>query len=199
MKTLGIIGSARKAGNTARLVEQILAGASQAGSQVERLDLIDHDIRPCLGCPCYVQSPKRPCVQSDDLAGLGVQMAAADLLVVSTPIYWYGPSGLFKLFLDRWIGLPAGTFTATHVAAALTMQDATLSTAQPTLDMLDRSFHGDWISYEGHVLASGLGHTPDAIASDPECLKRAFRFGLELAGKLLGNFDAGSETETPND
>jgi len=199
MKTVGFVGSARKTGNTARLVNRMLAGAAEAGSEIERLDLIDFDIRPCLGCPCYAQSPKKPCPQSDDLAAIGEKMATADLLIVSTPIYWYGPSALFKLFLDRWIGLSKGTFDRTHVAAALTMQDAALSTAQPTLDMLERSFHGEWITYEGHVLASGLGHTPEAIEQDPETLACGFDFGRRIATEIIEDSAKDSGMEAPSE
>ena len=183
---LGIVGSARKSGNTSRLVDQILAGASAAGAETDKLFLIDQQIKPCLGCPCYVQKPKRTCVQDDDLLAIGARMEKAKLIVVSTPIYWYGPSGLFKNFLDRWIGLPESVFEDTYVAAALTMQDVTPETAGPTREMLERSFSGGrWVTYAGDLLVSGLHHTPNAIEGRKDLLDQGFAFGESLMNRIL--------------
>lgn len=185
LQTLGIIGSARMHGNTARLVGSILEGARKAGSQTSCLNLADYNIQPCRGCPCYVQKPKQPCIITDDLPRIGEQMAKADLIIVSTPIYWYGPSGLFKTFLDRWIALPQSVFEKTHIASALTMQDSTQDTAQPTIDMLQRAFQGNWVTYKGFTLASGLHHTPDAIERQPQFLHDGFEFGKSLCEDLV--------------
>lgn len=187
VRTLGIVGSSRTQGNTARLVGSILDGARKAGSTIHCLNLADYDIQPCRGCPCYVQSPKLPCIITDDLYSVGEQMARADLIIVSTPIYWYGPSGLFKTFLDRWVALPQSVFEDTHIASALTMQDATSDTAQPTIDMLRRAFQGSWVTYKGFTLASGLHHAPDAIENRPEFLRDGFEFGKALCEDIARN------------
>ena len=184
-KALALVGSARKHGNTSRLVDEVLRGFVELGGSAEKVYLSDYSIRHCLGCPCYVWKPKRPCIQTDDLAKLGNLMEPAQLILISTPIYWYGPSGLFKNFLDRWIGLPTSVFAKSHVAAVLTMQDTTPDTAGPTEEMLRRSFtSGAWITYEGSLLASGLHHTPDAITSHPQQLDEGYQFGRSLAEKL---------------
>jgi multimeric flavodoxin WrbA len=97
MKVLGIVGSPRKNGNTQFLVNIILEGARQAGAETEMVRLADLNIRECDGChSCW---KGRPCVKDDDMNGIYEKIAANDVIVFGTPVFWYGPTGLMKTFL----------------------------------------------------------------------------------------------------
>ncbi|MCY3412832.1 MAG: flavodoxin family protein [Candidatus Heimdallarchaeota archaeon] len=50
IKVLGIVGSPRKGGNTDLLVDEILAGSSEAGAIITKIHLNDLNIAPCQAC-----------------------------------------------------------------------------------------------------------------------------------------------------
>ena len=99
-RALGIVGSPRRGGNTETLVDAVLAGAAEAGAQVEKVILDELDVRPCRACNACRKTGA--CVQQDDMAGLLEQMQRSDVWVLGTPVYWWGPTAQFKAFLDRW-------------------------------------------------------------------------------------------------
>jgi multimeric flavodoxin WrbA len=41
------------------------------------------------------------CALADGMRDLYPKLEEADLIVFATPIYWYGPTGKMKLFIDR--------------------------------------------------------------------------------------------------
>ncbi|RLE54843.1 MAG: flavodoxin family protein [Thermoprotei archaeon] len=102
IKVLGINASPRKYGNTAKLLEIALKAAKYEGADVERVDLYDYRIEPCIGCLCDDERCCRyPCVIDDDMRILLDKVLSSDALIIATPIYWYGPSGVLKNFIDR--------------------------------------------------------------------------------------------------
>jgi multimeric flavodoxin WrbA len=96
---LGICGSARKKGNTATLLREVLAAA---GLESELVFLSDLSIGFCSGCLSCVQQ-KGVCVKKDDMQELLEKMLAAQALVLGSPNYYYDVSGLMKNMIDRSI------------------------------------------------------------------------------------------------
>ena len=100
MRVLGIVGSPRIGGNTDILVDEVLAGAKEAGASVEKVILSKLEIKPCQACnSCYKTGI---CMQKDDMEALLNKMLESEIWILGTPIYWWGPSAQFKTFLDRW-------------------------------------------------------------------------------------------------
>jgi len=100
VRVLGIIGSPRKKGNTAVLVDGILKGAEEAGAIIEKVFLSDLTIGPCQACDSCQKTGK--CKQNDDMHELEEKMDNSQVWVLGTPIYWWGPSAQLKTFVDRW-------------------------------------------------------------------------------------------------
>ena len=100
-KFLGIIGSPRRNGNTQLLMARLLEGAAFEGTLTEATFLADLDIGECDGC--HVCWKGRPCAKNDDMNDLYPKLAAADILVFGTPVYWYGPTAVMKAFIDRFV------------------------------------------------------------------------------------------------
>ena len=101
-RVLAIVGSPRRNGNTETLVDAVLAGAQEAGALTAKVSLRDLDLRPCLACDACQRTGA--CVQKDDMAALLDKMQEAQVWVLGTPVYWWGPTAQFKAFLDRWYG-----------------------------------------------------------------------------------------------
>jgi multimeric flavodoxin WrbA len=99
-RVLGIVGSPRRGGNTDVLVDEVLAGAAEAGALTEKVVLSKLDIGPCRACDACGKTGK--CVQEDDMRALLEQMAQSDVWVLGTPVYYWGPTAQFKAFVDRW-------------------------------------------------------------------------------------------------
>ncbi len=100
-KVLAVVGSPRKGGNTEILVSRIAEGAASVAAAVEMVRLGDLHIRECDGCHACWRG--RPCSKDDDMRPLYEKIAACDVLVFATPVYWYGPTALMKAFVDRFV------------------------------------------------------------------------------------------------
>jgi multimeric flavodoxin WrbA len=92
---LGIVGSPKKAGNTARLVEAILEGAREKGHDTTICHLCDYTLSPLDAENDVIRYPQ------DDMTRLYPYIESMDVLVLGTPIYYDHVSARTKLFIDR--------------------------------------------------------------------------------------------------
>ena len=94
----------RRFSKSSMMARQFCRGAEAEGAQVEYVELRKRRIRDCTGCyGCWTAHPG-DCVfdgRDDDMAGLRRLYREADLVVLVTPLYIFGPTGLLKTFLDR--------------------------------------------------------------------------------------------------
>ena len=98
-KVLVITTSLRVKSNSDILAERLIAGAKDAGHDVERISLKGKEIRFCIGCLACQKTQK--CVLKDDAIKIAEKVKNADTLVFVTPIYYYEMSGQMKTLLDR--------------------------------------------------------------------------------------------------
>jgi len=101
MNVLGIMGSARRDGNTNDLLDLVLRTAADEGATTQKIILADYRVEHIGNCRDCKAAGR--CVNADDDFGkLMDQVYAADVLIFGSPVYWYTVSGLMKVFLDRW-------------------------------------------------------------------------------------------------
>jgi multimeric flavodoxin WrbA len=100
MKVLAICGSARPKGNTRLLLSTALTVLEVQGIQTEYLSLHDKDIRPCQACLKCAKDKNR-CAQEDDFMPVYEAMAAADGLIVGSPVYFGSATPNLMALLDR--------------------------------------------------------------------------------------------------
>jgi multimeric flavodoxin WrbA len=101
---LGISGSPRKNGNTAKLVEKALEGAgSVAGVETELYQLAGKKIHHCIGC--YKCIEKGRCVFEDDLYEFGEKYMAAEGVIWGSPVYHMSIPASMKALLDRFANM----------------------------------------------------------------------------------------------
>lgn len=102
VKVLGINGSPRPYGNSFQALKLALRAAELEGAEVELVNLYEYEIKPCLGCVSDdIKACVYPCPINDDMVKLYPKVIECDALIISSPIYWFGVSGLLKNFLDR--------------------------------------------------------------------------------------------------
>ena len=99
MKIIGFIGSPRKEGNTAWVINKILEGAKEQGAETQAWYASDLNISPCIGCLSCVES--NGCVINDDMQKLYDALKQADALVLGSPVYMGQMSAQAKIFTDR--------------------------------------------------------------------------------------------------
>ena len=100
MNILILSGSPRKNGNTDLLVEAFSKGASEK-HHVEVVSVHDYKVNPCMGCNACFKSEGNTCVQKDDMSVIYSKLSNADMLVIASPVYFYGLSAQLKAVIDR--------------------------------------------------------------------------------------------------
>ena len=126
MKVLAINGSPRKNGNTALLLHEALAPLSEAGWEVETVQLGGKKIQGCRGCEKCAELKNGRCVFDNDMLNELLQkMLAADAMILGTPCYFtdmsvdragfvaYVNGGLFQGKIGAAV-VAAGRAGATH-------------------------------------------------------------------------------------
>lgn len=99
-KVLVLSASPRKGGNSDLLCDQFVTGAQEAGHHAEKIFLKNKKIQYCNGCGICIDG-KMSCPLKDDMAEMLDKMAAADVIVMATPVYFYSMNAQMKTFIDR--------------------------------------------------------------------------------------------------
>ncbi|MEL7567361.1 MAG: flavodoxin family protein [Dehalobacterium sp.] len=109
MKVLAIQGSPRKHGNTAAILKHYLQGIekSHSDAEVKLINVAEKNIQSCKGCQ-GCKNLQRKCVINDDMQEIYPNILESDLLILATPIYWWGITAQAKQFLDRFYALNDG-------------------------------------------------------------------------------------------
>lgn len=118
MNILILSGSPRKGGNTDLLVEAFVKGASQKHN-VEVVSVHDYKVNPCIGCNACFKSEGNTCAQKDDMPQIYEKAAVADMLVIASPVYFYGLSAQLKSIIDRFHNPIRDTFHIKKMALLL--------------------------------------------------------------------------------
>lgn len=91
-------------GYTGFLLKLLEKGVTEAGGAIEVINLARLKIKQCISCgKCNSPEHYLKCVfgGKDDVETVVNKMREADLIVIATPIYVFGMTGLLKTFLDR--------------------------------------------------------------------------------------------------
>jgi multimeric flavodoxin WrbA len=99
IKVLGISASPRVSGNSEYLLEQALNGARDAGATVEKVQLYQIDINPCIECDyCHKNGL---CKIQDDYQPLLEKILESDRLIFASPVFFMTISAGAKILIDR--------------------------------------------------------------------------------------------------
>ena len=99
MKVLLINGSPKSDGNTSIAIDEMVKTFHEEGVETEVIQVGNKVIRGCIGCgKCF---EKGSCVFDDIVNETAPKLAAADGLVIATPVYYASANGTLVSFLDR--------------------------------------------------------------------------------------------------
>ena len=137
------------------LAERFMDGAKSAGHDVFVFDAANEETHPCRGCDkCGMDGP---CVFKDAIeTKLMPKMLEADMLVLTTPLYYYGMSAQLKTVVDRFYSR-TGKLTGKKsmlIATAYNSADWTFEALAAHYNTLVR--YMNWTD-AGQVLGVGCG------------------------------------------
>ncbi len=102
MKVIAFNGSARKNGNTAILLNQVLQELGKHGIQTESVELAGRKIRGCTACyKCFDNKDKKCAVTDDALNDCIAKMLEADGIILGSPTYFADVTAELKALIDR--------------------------------------------------------------------------------------------------
>lgn len=99
MFVLGLQGSPRIKGNTGILLSTFLAEAERLGAYTHRLDVARKNISPCQECGTCEKEGY--CPIDDDMQQVYPLLRRAGIIVMATPIFFYGATAQMKALIDR--------------------------------------------------------------------------------------------------
>ena len=177
-KVLVITTSLRAKSNSDILAERLIAGAKDAGHEVELISLKGKKIGFCIGC-LSCQKTQR-CVIKDDAVEIAEKVKNADTLVFVTPIYYYEMAGQMKTLLDRMNPLYPSDYRFRKVYMLSTAAEDEEYTPEKAVNGLQ-----GWIDcfekaeLAGALFCGGINDPAEAAGKEKE-LEEAYEFGKSL-------------------
>ena len=175
-RILVLTGSPRRDGNTDRLTASFVKGA-QRNNTVEAVSVCDYTVHPCVGCNTCFTAEGNQCIQKDDMMQIYHKLSGTDVLILASPVYFYGISAQLKTVVDRLHTPMRNSFPIKKLGLILvggaslsTLFDAIVTQYQLVLDF----FH---LEDAGRVLIRGAREKGDVSEED---LKKAYLLGSSI-------------------
>lgn len=157
-----ITASLRPHSNSDALAAAFAEGARGAGHSVETISLKKKTLAFCRGC--FACQELGRCVMNDDANAVMERVAAADVVVFATPVYYYGMAGQMKVLLDRMNAL----FTKDYAFRDIYLLTACADESEDELHHVTSGLEG-WIAcFEKARLAGVLHATANTEPGDIE-------------------------------
>ena len=108
MNILVLNGSPHPQGNTKAMIDAFVKGAVENGNDITVFDVCKKQIAGCRDCEYCHTKGNGACVQKDDMQELYDLIADAEMLVIASPIYYFGYSAQLQAAIHRTyaIGIP---------------------------------------------------------------------------------------------
>ena len=136
MKVLLVNGSPHAEGSTFTALSEVGAALEAAGVGVEWFYIGNEAVRGCAGCGACAKLGR--CAFDDDKANALMEaIAAADGVVLGSPVYYAGPNGALCALLDRAFYAGSRRFAGKLGAAVVVCRRAGATAA---LDRLNKYF-----------------------------------------------------------
>ena len=192
-KIIGLLGSPLEQGNTAKLLDQALLGARDAGCDVDRIVVPNMDFEPCM--EMMLCKEHETCQMEDDMTPMYGKIREVDSLIIGTPVMTMGIPGKLKGFMDRFQVFFMAKYVRKHPMVDRSIRsrrralfisisgmdlpevfDGAKMTVRAFLDIID-------CAYWDELLVRDMDTIRD-IATRPDLLRMAYDKGHEL-GRLL--------------
>ncbi|ABR50399.1 NADPH-dependent FMN reductase [Alkaliphilus metalliredigens QYMF] len=187
IKVLAIMGSPRRLKNNDRLLDELLKGLSGPHTIIEKYHADHLNIQSCKACDGCTR--KKGCVLKDDMINLYAKFDEADIVIMTSPLYFNSVSAQLKSVIDRCQALWSSKYVLKDsmidqtkkrlgyflCTAGVPQNDSLFSAATPVMDLFFKSINADYL---GNLFFCNVDEHP--VYEDSEALTQAFRTGENL-------------------
>ncbi|MGE5633315.1 MAG: flavodoxin family protein [Caulobacteraceae bacterium] len=183
MKVLALLGSPRRKGNTALLLDEYIRGIkdSHKDAEITKIFLQEKAIKNCMACEACHNVPVGKCAIKDDMQELYPLFREADMVIYATPVYWWSVSAQLKAFMDRCYALgPIADSFAGKKAVLLMTYGGELPNKGP--ELVKTTFE-EICDYKEMKLIDVYGVCTDdymPVAENTKALKDVYEMGLRV-------------------
>ena len=188
MKVLGLSCSPRRRGNTEILVKEALAGAKEAGAEVELVSVAGKELQPCDGC--WTCSKTGKCHIKDDMQGIFDKLLEADGIIIGSPSFFMNATAQTMAILNRSISL-SGLQNKVGAPIAVCSRQGGWN----VISTLYLWFIGKHMFYADYVM--GLALDKGRIRKDERAMKGAWELGKQVVALVNKRFKWPGEYESP--
>lgn len=192
MKIINILGSPRYQGNSTTIARRFCDHAAGRGAVVETVYLNKLNYQGCQAC-MVCKTRLDHCALNDDLTLVLNDVAAADVIVLATPVYYGDMSSQMKGFIDRTFSymkpdyetnpqpcrLPSGK-TLVFISTQADPDETHYADIFPRYQTFFK-----WYGFKAthNLRGCGLG-APDAVQGHSNILVRAEQLAEEITGSI---------------
>lgn len=188
MSIIGIYGSPRIGGNTDNLLDTVLKGAQSNGGHITKVYVRDLKISGCRACDGCAKTGI--CIVKDEMQRIYPLLDEAKVVILASPIFFYGMSSQIKSLIDRgqamWakkrldksndnhggLGKGKGYLIAVGATKGKNLFECARLVARYYFDALN-------MNYEGELFFRGM-ESFDAAHKNPAALQQAYEFGKNI-------------------
>ncbi len=186
MKVVAFSGSARKDGNTAILINNVLQELEKEGIETELFQLAGKKIRGCLACmKCFENQDQRCSNKNDVLNECLEKMIEADGIILGSPTYFSNVSTEIKALIDRagLVSIANGHMLKRKVGAAVVAVRRAGSVS--VFDAINYFFFINQLIVPGSIYWNmGIGYDKGDVEKDEEGIQTMKVLGENMAWLL---------------
>jgi multimeric flavodoxin WrbA len=202
MKVIAFNGSARKNGNTAILIREVLSELEEEGITTEMIQLAEKTIHGCTACGKCFDNQDQRCAIDNDFANECIEkMLEADGIILGSPTYFADVTTEMKALIDRagYVARANPDMFKRKVAAAVVA--ARRAGAIHAFDTLNHFFLISQMIVPGSSYWNiGIGRAIGDVEQDEEGMETMRILGRNMAWllkKTVPNTGGGSEHSFP--
>ncbi len=164
---LVLTGSFRRNGNSDLMAEAFIKGAQEAGHDVTKVETARKSFSVCKACKkCY--SNGKACPFDEDFSELAPQILDADVIVISTPLYWFTFPAQLKAALDKFYSFMVAEKSIKMKESLLLVcgegeDKSSFKGLIKSYDMM--ADYCGWIN-KGTIIATGVGDKGEILKTD---------------------------------
>ena len=149
------VGSPRKNGNTSILAQALEEKIDKTRFSVEICYLYDYDIKPCVDCRACKKNDL-VCILKDQMSQIYTKLEESQIIIIGTPIYWFGPTAQTKLMVDRFRPYFVNKKLSGKRGALILPAGSGEGDCDLTIEMFNRTFEALGIQQLGAVTAKAF-------------------------------------------
>jgi multimeric flavodoxin WrbA len=186
MKVVAVNGSARRGGNTARLIEAVFAPLAEAGIECELIELAAKDVRGCTACRKCFEAKDGTCHgRKDYLLEVLPKLWEAAAIILGSPTYFADITTEMKALIDRagYVSMANGGLLRRKVGAGVVA--VRRGGGIHVFDSINHLFFISQMVVVGSTYWNlGYGREKGEVEQDAEALRNMANLGENIAWML---------------